>query len=66
MEALAREQGGFTEQERVDLEFALGKAWAMYNPHNNTWSAVNPPPTWATIGDSNSIILDIRAQQQPR
>jgi hypothetical protein len=37
-----------------NTESTLG---AMYNPHNNTWSAVNPPPTWATIGDSNSIIL---------
>ena len=33
MEALALEQDAFTDQERVDLEFALGKAYADIGQH---------------------------------
>jgi hypothetical protein len=30
---------------------------AIYNPTTNTWTPVNPPVGWSTIGDSPSIVL---------
>jgi hypothetical protein len=30
---------------------------AIYNPSSNTWTNVNPPAGWSTIGDSPAIVL---------
>ena len=30
---------------------------AIYDPVSNTWTAVNPPALWSTIGDSPAIVL---------
>jgi hypothetical protein len=30
---------------------------AMYDPFNNTWTAVSPPSGWARIGDGQSVVL---------
>jgi Protein of unknown function (DUF642) len=30
---------------------------AIYDPVKNKWSKVDPPPTWATIGDAQSVVL---------
>jgi hypothetical protein len=44
-------------------EYNLGMAvWtnlgAIYDPVKNTWTAVNPPSGWSTIGDAQSAILN--------
>ena len=31
---------------------------AIYDPQTNTWTQVNPPSGWSTIGDAQSIILN--------
>jgi len=31
---------------------------AIYDPLLNVWNPVNPPPTWGSIGDAQSIVLD--------
>src|SRR5882757_7730680 len=30
---------------------------AIYNPLTNTWTMVNPPTGWSTIGDAQGIVL---------
>jgi Kelch motif len=30
---------------------------AIYNPATNTWTSVNPPSGWTTIGDAQTVIL---------
>ena len=30
---------------------------AIYNPANNTWTAVSPPSGWGNIGDAQSVLL---------
>ena len=30
---------------------------AIYNPLTNTWTMVNPPTGWSTIGDAQSVVL---------
>jgi len=30
---------------------------AIYNPKTNTWTSVNPPAGWSTIGDAQNVLL---------
>jgi len=30
---------------------------ALYDPVGNTWTTVNPPTGWSSIGDAQSVIL---------
>ena len=43
-------------------EYNFGQAvWtnqgAIYDPLRNTWTSVNPPSGWSTIGDAQSVVL---------
>jgi hypothetical protein len=33
------------------------KKGSLFNPHNNTWSAVPTPQGWSQVGDASSILL---------
>jgi len=37
--------------------FTLTNLGAIYDPKKNTWTPLNPPPGWTTIGDSPSVVL---------
>ncbi|MDB6086639.1 MAG: hypothetical protein JWN43_4520, partial [Gammaproteobacteria bacterium] len=30
---------------------------AIYDPRSNTWTSVDPPPGWSTIGDAQGVVL---------
>lgn len=38
-------------------EFVLTNQGAIYDPVADRWAQVAPPPTWANIGDSQSVVL---------
>ena len=37
--------------------FELTNQGAVYNPQTNSWTSLDPPPTWLFIGDSPSTVL---------
>jgi hypothetical protein len=39
------------------LQFAETNKGAIYNPTTNTWTTVNPPAGWSSIGDSPGVVL---------
>jgi hypothetical protein len=39
------------------LQFSETNKGAIYNPTTNTWTTVNPPSGWSSIGDSPCIVL---------
>jgi hypothetical protein len=43
--------------EYLDGEFSLTNLGAIYDPTQNTWTALTPPPGWDFIGDSPSLVL---------
>lgn len=43
--------------EYIDLQPVWSNLGAIYDPLANTWTPVNPPAGWTTIGDAQSIVL---------
>ena len=45
----------------VPSTFQCNAVWtnlgAIYDPRRNTWTSVNPPAGWTTIGDAESVVL---------
>jgi hypothetical protein len=39
------------------LQFSETNKGAIYNPTTNTWTTVNPPTGWSSIGDSPGVVL---------
>jgi hypothetical protein len=45
------------EYSDPNLDFTLTNEGAIYDPRTDTWSALAPPPGFANIGDSPSVVL---------
>jgi hypothetical protein len=43
--------------EYNDLQPAWTNLGAIYDPRTNTWTPVNPPAGWSTIGDAQGVVL---------
>lgn len=46
--------GGEYNMSQVPVETDLG---AIYDPLKNTWTPVNPPSGWGSVGDAMSVVL---------
>lgn len=47
----------FEGGEYINGALTYSTMGAVYDPKNNTWTTVNPPRNWETIGDAPSVLL---------
>src|SRR5579872_9844 len=47
-------QGGEYNLSQIPVETSLG---AIYDPTTNTWTPVNPPSGWSSVGDAPGVVL---------